>query len=194
MVPLDRQKGSSSQRTVLGSVVLNEVYKDMGQTILPDWLQPAPQTMGQKSHGRLSANEWRSAITIHLPITLIRIWSSHPRTSRYFAMLLQLLNLALVVSLATRRSTSISRRANLACCMIQYLEATRLLFPQAAIVPNHHLALHLPRFLKLFGPPHAWWCFPYERFNGILQEVHTNHHFGESIIFGISKKLLIVML
>lgn len=179
VVPLEQQRRSASQRIVLGSTVLDEVYKDMDRTILPDWVQPAPSTMGQKSHGRLSANEWRSAVTIHLPITLIRLWSRHPKTSRYFAMLIQLLNLALVVGLATRRSTSASQRANIAYCMLQYLDSTRLLFPLASIVPNHHLGLHLPRFLKLFGPPHAWWCFPYERLNGMLQDVHTNHRFGE---------------
>ncbi|KAI0710497.1 hypothetical protein C8Q76DRAFT_592296, partial [Earliella scabrosa] len=41
-------------------------------------------------------------------------------------------------------------------------------------VPNHHLSLHLWQCLLLFGPVHAWWAFPFERYNGLLQNLNTN--------------------
>lgn len=42
--------------------------------------------------------------------------------------------------------------------------------------PNHHFAMHLPQYFRSFGPCYSWWLFPYERFNGILEEVELNGH------------------
>ena len=47
------------------------------------------------------------------------------------------------------------------------------------LVPNHHLSLHLRECLELFGPVHAWWAFPFERYNGILQHLNTNSRTSE---------------
>ncbi|KAJ3512148.1 hypothetical protein NMY22_g15420 [Coprinellus aureogranulatus] len=40
--------------------------------------------------------------------------------------------------------------------------------------PNHHLAMHLVTMIKLFGLVYAWWLFPFERFNGMLEKVNLN--------------------
>ena len=37
-----------------------------------------------------------------------------------------------------------------------------------AVTVNYHMSLHLPDMILDFGPPHSFWCFAYERFNGIL--------------------------
>lgn len=39
---------------------------------------------------------------------------------------------------------------------------------------NLHLHGHLKQTFKDFGPPHASWCFAFERYNGILGSYHTN--------------------
>ena len=36
------------------------------------------------------------------------------------------------------------------------------------ITPNLHLSLHLRECLDDFGPLYAFWCFSFERMNGIL--------------------------
>ena len=41
--------------------------------------------------------------------------------------------------------------------------------------PNLYLHLHLKDCLMAFGPPHAFWCFVFERCNGILGSLHTNN-------------------
>ena len=35
---------------------------------------------------------------------------------------------------------------------------------------NYHMALHIPDLIAVFGPPHGYWCFGYERINGFLAE------------------------
>lgn len=36
------------------------------------------------------------------------------------------------------------------------------------VTVNYHISLHLPDIIIDFGPPQSFWCFAYERFNGIL--------------------------
>ena len=39
---------------------------------------------------------------------------------------------------------------------------------------KHHMALHIPDTIRDYGPVCNFWCFPYERFNGVLGEyVHS---------------------
>ncbi|OJT08646.1 hypothetical protein TRAPUB_462, partial [Trametes pubescens] len=58
--------------------------------------------------------------------------------------------------------------------LFRYLTTLRSLFDNQ-LVPNHHLSMHLKECLYLFGPVHAWWAFPFERFNGLLQHLNINN-------------------
>lgn len=166
------------ERTVLGSNLLEAVKHDNSNTVLPSWLSSAPLEMGSKGQGTLTADQWRTAMTIHLPITLIMEWGSSDRKSRTFKMLHHFLLLATILSLVSRRSTTFERRKTIADLAIEYLEKTVEFFPNATIQTNHHLMLHLPYFLKNFGPPHSWWAFVFERFIGILKRIKTNGRLG----------------
>lgn len=37
--------------------------------------------------------------------------------------------------------------------------------------PNHHSALFIGEMLLRFGPVHGWWCFPFGRMIGLLQQI-----------------------
>lgn len=39
-----------------------------------------------------------------------------------------------------------------------------------AVTVNFHMCLHLPEIISDLGPPHSFWCFAYERVNGILKQ------------------------
>ena len=41
---------------------------------------------------------------------------------------------------------------------------------------NIHLHGHLTECIRDFGPVYSFWCFAYERMNGVLGAFHTNHH------------------
>lgn len=171
------RSGRKAKRTVLGSTEMKEITKDIPRTILPSWLPSAPRLIGSTMHGKLSADQWRTACTVHFPITLIRHWGDKEVTSRPFRILDNFLDLITVTVNASRRSTTPDRRKTIRGFMLKYLIGVRDLFPQAPIKPNHHLTLHLPEFLKNFGPPHLWWAYAFERMNGVLQKIPTNHRF-----------------
>lgn len=42
------------------------------------------------------------------------------------------------------------------------------LYGREACVPNHHMSLHLKDCITDFGPTYSFWCFSFERYNGIL--------------------------
>ena len=52
------------------------------------------------------------------------------------------------------------------------------LYPHIGPRTNHHVSFHIYDFLLLFGPVHSWWCFPFERLVGVLQNLPSNHKFG----------------
>ena len=62
--------------------------------------------------------------------------------------------------------------------MQAYLNNIKRLFPEYKLRPNHHMALHLHGYLRLFGPVHAWWTFPFERVIGMLQRTPHNSKIG----------------
>ena len=45
--------------------------------------------------------------------------------------------------------------------------------------PNMHLHMHLKECLLDYGPPYSFWCFGFERFNGILGSFPTNKKYIE---------------
>ena len=44
----------------------------------------------------------------------------------------------------------------------------------ASCTPNMHLHLHLKECLYDYGPPYAFWCYAFERYNGLLGSFPTN--------------------
>ena len=48
------------------------------------------------------------------------------------------------------------------------------LYGEQSCTFNMHLHLHLRDSLRDYGPLHSFWCFSFERYNGILSGYHTN--------------------
>lgn len=173
---VDFQDSSLKQRTVLSKEVLQEVWADMANTTLPSWIQMPPKNVGSSSAGRLKADQWRTFSTVNLVITLIRLWSGTDMQP----MLDNFLALVSAVRWATLRSTSNNHISVVQEQMIHYLTTTVQLFGARVLTINHHMSLHIVDFLRLFGPVHGWWSFPFERYNGILAGTNSNFKAGES--------------
>ena len=93
-------------------------------------------------------------------------------------MLDNYLDLVKAVELATRYTQTEANIADYEHHMERYLRTLLELYPQIDIQPYQHLALHFGEHLRRFGPTHSWRCFPFERYNGILQRIPTNLKFG----------------
>jgi hypothetical protein len=164
---------------VLGQKVLQAIHQDMSNLELPTWVNAAPLRFGLKSHGKLSADQWRSACLINLPITLIRLWGNEG--GRKEQMLQNFLCLVAAVDLATSKTVSPQTMQSYNDLMMGYLSTMKVLYPEAPLQPKHHWALHMPDFMKNFGPAHATQTFGFERMNYLQQSTNTNWKFGQCL-------------
>lgn len=153
----------STNRVFIGSNVLAQIWKDNDKIILPSWIGHLPPCIGSSQHGKLSADQYRTVCSINLVTTLIRVWGSAQEGSKWKAKLAHMWTLT---------SKHISKYHQI---MLRYLCMMQQLYPHAEIKPSHHLSLHLTQLMRQFGPVHAWRCFPFERYNGILQNIPTNY-------------------
>lgn len=164
---------------VLSDEVLSEVWKDRDCLVLPSYITKAPRNFGSSKRG-FKADEWRSIATIHLVVTLIRIWGSDGGRKR--AMLHNFMHLVTAVQLASMRSTSEAHAGLYDQHFHEYLVKFATLYPEIPIAPNHHMSLHVGEFLRGLGPSHAVRTYAFERFNFLLQKTPMNMKAGTDSI------------
>jgi hypothetical protein len=141
---------------------------------LPSWIGRAPSDIGNAGHGKLSADQWRTLCTIHLPITLIRLWTRPDASIKKTKMLTNFLSLVTAVNCGTSRQLTEKRIAAYDHYIFKYVHGLLDIFEGITLTPNQHYALHLGDFLRRFGPTHSYWAFPFERYIGLLRDIHTN--------------------
>jgi hypothetical protein len=158
-------------------------------TATPSWLECVPHNYGDAAAGTVKADEWRTLSTIFIPLALIIMWgegTSHasPEDAVKFRQILDhTMLLVSAISLVCMRTMTQTRATAYINCMAQYLKDMAVLHPGVAYRPNHHMSMHLPHFLRLFGPVRSWWCFPFERLIGQIQRLLSNHKSSEPLYF-----------
>lgn len=187
------KKSDKKEHVVLGRLTLAEVWVDMSKTTLPSWIGRAPPKLGDGRHGKLSADQWRTACTVNLVITLVRIWGLKASNDRHHQMLDNFMDLITACKLAMMRKTTPDRIEKFQKHMCQYLKTTKELYVYTALTPNHHLSLHLPRLFENFGPPHAWVCFVFERCLRWLKFIKTSNKFGKLPVAFAATLLAVVL-
>lgn len=168
----------STDRRFLGKDVLTRVWEDNHHMVLPSWIGRVPPRVGSSQHGKLSADQLRSTCTINLVTTLISVWGIAPEGSKWKIVLDNFMDLVVAVKLAHMRTLTPKRIQKYHFYMYRYLCTMQELYPHISIQPVQHMSLHLTRLMEQFGPVHAWRCFAFERYNGILQNIPTNYQFG----------------
>ncbi|EDQ99107.1 uncharacterized protein LACBIDRAFT_317644 [Laccaria bicolor S238N-H82] len=179
--PENTAKLSSTQpevgsRAVLGSDVMEAVWEDMAFTQLPSWVGLVPRNWGTAKRGKLTADNWRVICTVHLPITLIRLWKDE--TGRKAELLQNFMDLATAVRIANMRVSSKNQVRAYNFHISRYASALPTLFPDVSIKPTVHAALHLGDIMDLFGPVHSHSAPFYERYIYFLQQLNTNKKLG----------------
>lgn len=167
---------SPSDGAVLGADIMREIWADMENTQLPSWIGNAPRNWGTTERGKLSADNYRTIGTIHLPITLIRLWEDE--SGRKKDLLENFMHLVNAVTIANMRVSSRNQIEAYNDYIFRYAEGLKALFPSHALRPVLHASLHLGDIMELFGPVHARSAPFYERFINFLHRVNTNGKMG----------------
>ncbi|TFK18362.1 hypothetical protein FA15DRAFT_603403, partial [Coprinopsis marcescibilis] len=154
---------------------------DIAAMVTPSWTSKLPPNLGEASHGKLNADQWRTLGSAYLPASLIRRWgnvSNDTSASKRRRRLLDItMSLFSAISIATAHSASKSQ-ADLYLRHLQaYVDGVKELFPDYQFKPNHHVAFHTAKYLCMYGPVHSWWTFLFERMIGALQRIPTNNKY-----------------
>ena len=166
-----------SAREVLGKDILEAVWDDMRRTELPSWMSPAPKNWGTPTRGKLTADQWKVVATVHLPITLIRLWGM--KEGRQLLLLCNFMDLSAAIQLANQRIITEKHIVDYEQLILRYLQGMKVLFKDAQLQPIHHVSMHAGEFLRLFGPTHSVRTPGFERFNERLGLQNTNMKSGK---------------
>ncbi|KAF8582896.1 hypothetical protein K439DRAFT_1647409 [Ramaria rubella] len=165
--------------------VMEHVRDILNNTVTPSWLNSVPYNFGESAARMLKVNEWHTLSTMYLPLALVSSWGAgtthqDAETARRLrATLDHTMTLFSAVHLVCMWTMMKARMSSYRSNMATYIKDLKKIHPTIKHTTSHHMALHIYDFLGLFGPVHSWWCFPFERLIGILQQQPSNHKFGE---------------
>lgn len=169
----------------LTNAEINEIQAHLRAIKRPTWNRGPPTNLGEAEHGKLKAEQWRSAIEFDLPVILHKMWgprNSPAEVSETSLRREKLAHSTMLLAIAIRWGTSYVTSEYHARQYKEYMRAyqtcLKTIFPEMEWRPNHHASLHLDDFIRRYGPMHGWWMFPFERVIGCLQKTNTNHKIG----------------
>ncbi len=166
----ESQRQRQNHRVVLGKDVMQEIWTDMHNIQLPGWVSSVSREWSTTSE--LSADQTRVLCTIHLPITLIRLW--HNADDRMKALLANFMDLINAVRVANMRTTSPGDVESYTTYMHRYMVEVQKLYKDEGIKPHQHAALHVGTMLEWFGPVHAHSAPYYERYINFMHRAQIN--------------------
>lgn len=118
------------------------------------------------TYGSFTADQWRNWITIYSPIVLKDVIPpDHLRCWLLFVHACSILCHNFIKQCDAECADSF---------LHQFCQQYQRLYGNLSCTINMHLHLHLKKIFEDFGPPHTTWCYPFERFNGVLGAYHTN--------------------
>lgn len=134
---------------------------------------------GKILHGfsKFTADQWKTWTLIFSIFCLHNVIPSvHMECWRLFVY-----SCALYTSKVLTRETIDEANASI----IKFCKRAENLYGKKFCTPNMHLHCHLVECFKDYGPAHSFWLFTFERYNGILGDLPTNHR---SITVQLMKK------
>lgn len=165
----------------VGTVPLERIRDVIRDISIPSWLGSVPKNFGDQAAGTIKADEWRSLITVYIPIALISLWGTGDSKSNFQPMLDHTMDLVSAVYIACSRTSSVERAKAYRSYIANYVGNLKRIHPNFSLRPNHHASFHIYDYLLLFGPVNSWWTFPFERLIGTLQRLPSNHKAGEYV-------------
>lgn len=126
------------------------------------------------NYGGFKAAQWQTWITTYSPVVLKGvILDNHLQCWLLFVR---------AYSILSKRILKGDDVATADIFLLNFCRRFEILYGKENCTPNLHLHLHLKDCLLDYGPSHSFWCFSFERFNGLLGSFHTNRKSVEAQI------------
>lgn len=131
------------------------------------------------NYGGYTASQWKNWTLIYSMFCLgCLLPTSHLRCWHTFVLACQYLSSPVISKIDIVKANML---------FVKFGERFEHLYGKKAVTPNMHLHCHLKECIMDCGPVHAFWCFSFERFNGILGSMQVN---GRSVEVQLMRKLL----
>jgi hypothetical protein len=146
---------------VLTPDALKSIQRKMNQVQVPADLGRIPRKIDcGEGFSNFTADQWRTFFTIYATTSLWEYLSGIDRTI--------LTHFVRVCSILVSRILEFNSVQEANERLIKIVKLIEDKYGRDKITPNLHLSLHLKECSSDFGPLYTFWCFSFERMNGVL--------------------------
>lgn len=151
---------------VLSAANFDSIQATVNKVITPADIGRIPHKIASQ-FSSFTADQWKNWTLIYSIIALKPIIPE--RNYRCWCVFVD------ACRLLCSRAISQDGIAKLDTLLIRFCQMFECLYGTSSCTPNLHLHGHLKECILDFGPASSFWAFPFERLNGILGAVPTNH-------------------
>ncbi|EGG11046.1 uncharacterized protein MELLADRAFT_60069 [Melampsora larici-populina 98AG31] len=160
---------------------MNILRNVIQQVQLPTWIGRVPRGIGTAAGGKLKADEW--VILFQTMIIPALILISHNKNTDPSNILTQkavdnAFHLISVLNIVRQLEVTHDDVRSLQYHLKRYRQGLSQIYGSFPVLPNQHMALHMARVIKMFGPAPQWTAWNFERLNGLLTQIPNNNHPG----------------
>jgi len=149
----DENDDSWTAACIFNKDELDAICTCLSESVVPSWLEHPPTNLGEKSHGKLKADQWLQLFSVFLPLILPEIWTrSLTENGRHQDLLNNFHDLIACTNILCSYSVSVASADLYHEHYIRYRSSSKSLFPNASSQPNHHYAMHNAKLMKFWGP------------------------------------------
>ena len=141
--------------------ILNEVQSKMNQFSVPSDIGRIPgKIYCGEGFSNFTADQWKNFFTIYATVSLWdHLGTEDRKILTYFVRVCQLF---------VNRIIEVDAMGEAHQKLIEIVKLIENNHGRDKITPNLHLSLHLAECSFDYGPLYTFWCFSFERMNGIL--------------------------
>ncbi|GBB84695.1 hypothetical protein RclHR1_11280005 [Rhizophagus clarus] len=170
---------------VLTEKALQSIQKKMSEFKLPSDLGRIPGKIHcGEGFSNFTADQWRNFFLIYATVVL---WNHLPNKDRkiltYFVR---------VCTILVRRIVEINDMKEAHELLVKIIKLIEEHYGEGKITPNLHLSLHLCECSYDYRPLYSFWCFSFERMNGVLGNSNLNS-FADRCLIATAKLNLKLM-
>ena len=155
-----------SEHTLVSKGEFAHIHSTVSAMNVPKNVGRIPSKIGSSFSG-FTADQWKNWTLIYSPVALKSILPS--------ASLNCWLLYVRACSILCARSIKTSSVATADLYLENFCKKFVEVYGSQYCTINQHLHLHLKQCVHDYGPLYGWWCFAFERYNGMLGSYHTNN-------------------
>lgn len=153
------------KKGIIGKKEMKVLEKHIEEMDVPTDIGRLPKKISS-NYGSYTAEQWKNWTLIYSMFALHGlIPDKHFKCFQSFVLACKYLCKATVTALDLQRADLL---------VLKFCKQFEKLYGKEAVTPNMHLHCHLKDIILDHGPFHSFWCFSFERYNGIMGSVFTN--------------------